>query len=600
MRFNPIFQPVFAASPLGSTLARWYLLACISGFSVACGAPPVDDIPGGDGDGDSSESAGDGDDSSNGGDGDGDGDSTGPVGDQLKLKDVRVTCDESNVGKPVLRRLTQSEAYATLIDAFGLSEQEYPAVRLSPDPTSSLGFTNDAGVLVVGGNTAKELLKTAEDVADLVVGKLSSALPCASAAADRTCAEQYVKDYGRRLFRRTVTDDELARYADYHQSVATRADFATGIKWTTVALIQSPHAFYRSEIGEKHDEGRSLDNFEMASELSYMITGSAPDETLLTAAENGELTEPAARRTQAERLLSSHPDRLRGLTAFFAEWLRYRTVKGQSRVDAQDFAGKISEAMTQETESFINHVVFDTKGTIQDLLTANFSSHNATLSQFYGWGNAGSDTFETVDRPSEYGRGILAQGSLLAGTSHQAASSPTLRGLMFTQHFLCMDRPPPPNVVPTIESTNVESPVNTTREKYEINHRADITCNSCHAKFEPFGYVFEAFDELGRKREMEQTDQGSFPINTVVDDAMLPDGSLKSLSSLDELATMVDSTDDIENCFSGLLAAYMFSGGGGAQCLAEDARAAVAAGTMSIYDYVLALVEAPHFERRKQ
>jgi hypothetical protein len=158
-----------------------------------------------------------------------------------------------------------------------------------------------------------------------------------------------------------------------------------------------------------------------------------------------------------------------------------------------------------------------------------------------------------------------------------------------------MEAPPVPAVVPTIESTNEGKTANTTREKYELNHASpESVCGKCHAQFEPYGYTFEGFDETGRARTMED----GFPIDTVTDKAPLPEGGTAVFANLDEVSQMVNTSKDIQNCVSGLMAAYMFSGSGGASCVAEEARRKVATGEMSIYDYLIELTKTPHFSQR--
>ncbi len=528
----------------------------------------------------------------------GDGDPKGSTGEQVGLADVRSTCGPgaSKVGRPLLRRLTQGETQTTLIDIFGLSG--WGGVKLSPDAASHIGFTNDASVLVVGGNTARELLKTAEDVAQRVASELSTVLPCSATSADRSCVMEYLGKYGKRLFRRPLTEAESTRFADYQQSVASRSDFATGIKWMTVSLIQSPHAFYRSEIGTESAGTYSLDNYEMATELSYMMVGSTPDEALLSKADAGELSDPAVRAAEATRLLTKgqHPRYLDGMRIFFNEWLQYRTVLGQSREDDPTFSEVISPLMVNETRFFLDTLVFGDKGTFADLMTANFTALNGDLAAFYGYGDTASDEWSKVTRPPEYGAGLLVQGSLLASTSHQTRTSPTLRGLMVTERFLCMEPPQVPAVVPTIESTNEGKTANTTREKYELNHAAPGTgCGNCHLQFEPFGYTFEHFDEMGRYRAMED----GFAIDAAVTNAPLPGDTTAPFNDVHEVAQMVMSSTDIQACVSGLMTSYMFSGGGGVNCLSEDDRALAISGEMSIYDYLIGLTRAPHFSSRK-
>jgi len=534
-----------------------------------------------------------------------DGDDGSPVctegcetGIQLSPEQARRVCETSETGPRTLRRLTSFEVRATLQDIFPELGAAWNT-KLSVDISSKLGFSNDSATLVVGGSTAKEMLKTAEDVGDLITanGVFSTILPCADASADAACATEFINARGLRLFRRPLTDEEVSRYVTYQQSVADRADFATGIKWATVALVQSPHAFYRRELGDQDGSTYKLSQYELATELGYVYSGSTPDADLLAAAAAGELATPEQLRAQATRLSTSHPRRLEPMSSFFFQWLQYGKVRGQSRVKEPTFAESISLKMLDETNLFLNTVVYGDNGGVRQLMTANYTALDPALSTFYGFGDVTEGGFARVERPANQGVGILAQGSMLAATSHQEATSPTLRGLLFYTRFLCNSRPKPPDIVPPIEEARGVTEAKTTRQKFE-EHHARGTCASCHKPFEPFGFTMEQFDETGRYRAMEITPGGDQPINTVAT-VTLNDGSTPVLTSLDDVSNLVDSNDDIENCMSGLLAAYAFSGAGGQYCLAEPERKKLASGELSIREFLIELTQAPHFSSRR-
>ncbi|HSC89119.1 MAG TPA: DUF1592 domain-containing protein [Polyangiaceae bacterium] len=521
------------------------------------------------------------------------------MGLQLTPERARLTCEASVSGPRLLRRLTAAEFEATLKDIFPEAGTEW-TTRLSVDVASLLGFSNDASALVVNGSTARELMKTGEDLGALLVSDevLPQVLPCAVEAADEACATEFVNARGMRLFRRPLTTDEVSRYVGYQQSVTERSDFKLGIKWVTMAMVQSPNAVYRSELGKEAEGGAfALDQYELATQLAYVYTGSTPDAALLSAAKDGELKDKEALKAQAQRLLAEHPRRLQAVESFFFEWLEYGKVRGQSRVEQGDFdfAQQISIDMIDETRLFTDQLVFGDKGTVHDLMTSSYTTIGNNLKQFYGYGEVTADGSPTaVARPEGQGIGILAQGSLLAATAHQDYTSPTLRGLLFYRRFLCNSKPKPPDVVPPIEETAGDAAdAKTTRQKFE-EHHALGACGKCHKPFEPFGYTMEQFDETGRWR----ADEDGNAIDTVAE-VVLNDGSTTTVSSLEDLAKLVDENDDIENCMSGLLAAYAFSGAGGQHCLAEPERRQLAAGEISIYDYFIGLTQTPHFSTRR-
>jgi len=275
------------------------------------------------------------------------------------------------------------------------------------------------------------------------------------------------------------------------------------------------------------------------------------------------------------------------LEKFFLEWTGYEKVLGTTKVALLNF-DVVEQSMVKETQNFIAEVVFNTGGNVKDLLTAKYTFVDATLASFYGFGTPGAP-FSKVTRPATAGIGLLAQGSILAGTSHPTQTSPVVRGLLVYANLLCNTRPKPPDVVPKIEDS---PPANTTRERFENAH-AKAACKSCHQFFEPFGYAFEFFDETGRYRANEKT----FAINAAAS-VQLVDGTTVTFNGLDDLATQLAGMQAVTDCVSGLLATYAFAGGGGRTCLAEDARSALAKGTYGLRDYYAQLAGAPSFTRR--
>lgn len=537
-------------------------------------------------------------------------------GDVRGLRDVASVCEETKVGTRLLRRLTRNEADATLRDIFpalatptSLRPLGWGGVKLSVDQVGPTGFTSNAETLVVGAVTARELLRTAEEIGEHITQPevFGTVLPC-STAADAACAAEFVRTYGYRLFRRPLTDQEVSRYADYAMSVAGRSDFAQGIKWATVGLIQSPHSFYRSEIGEEQDGTVRLTQFELATELAYVYGGTTPDAELLRKAEAGELSSTEALKAEAVRQLDrtvaigGAVGKWRALDSFFEEWLEYRRVVGQSRDVAPEFATDLSARMVIETRAFLINLMLGDKGTAQDLLKAPYTIVDGPLATFYGFGDpaagdglADPSAFRRAERPAGQGVGILAQSSILATAAHQTYSSPTLRGLFVYSKLLCNPRPKPPLMIPTIEASSAGADPNaTTREKFEEFHvkQADA-CANCHRNFEPYGFMLEHFDETGRYRAEEKGKPINAEATVSVNGA--PD---TTINGLEELAGLVDETDDIENCISGLMADFYFSGAGATNCLAEEAREKVASGEMSLYDYYIGLVEAPTFTQR--
>jgi hypothetical protein len=163
---------------------------------------------------------------------------------------------------------------------------------------------------------------------------------------------------------------------------------------------------------------------------------------------------------------------------------------------------------------------------------------------------------------------------------------------MVFSRLLCYTTEPPVNV-PTIDMAGVKNP-KTTRELYESAH-LQPACASCHKSFDAFGYAMEHFDERGIYRDTENGE----PINTVAT-AEMADGKKYQFSGFEDMVKQLSTDETVTSCVSGLLAAYAFGGGGGQICLAEQERAALAAGKYGLREYFIQLANAPSFTRRKR
>ncbi len=518
----------------------------------------------------------------------------GPNTSTLGRDAVAARCDTSQLAPPQLRRLTATELDRTLRDVFPSLGAAWSGVRLGADPVSPLGFSNDARTLVVASQTAQELLGTAEDVATaLTTGSaLGVVVPCAAEAAPaRACADKLVQTVGARLFRRAVSSDEASDYGALYDNVAAKSDFVTGARWVLVAMIQSPSAVYRSELGTASAGKRQLTADELASELGYTYGGSVPSAELLAAAARGEFATPAARVAKALELLAT-PHGHEQLQQFLAEWSGYGRVASKTKTTVANFEA-LRSSMLQETQLFLDEAVVNRKGGVKELLTANYTFVDGALAAHYGFGAASGSGFMQVDRPLGRGLGLLAQGSILAGSAHSDASSPTLRGLVVYEKLLCHQKPLPPPNIPTIEAPSPGA--KTTRQRYEQSHGANPSCQACHKFFDPVGFGFEHFDEAGRYR----ADEAGLGLDTTGQVLSYPDGApVFQLDGLEDLASKLAERAEVADCVSGLAAAYAFAGAGGRTCLAEAARTAFASGKIGVLDYFAELAGTPGFAER--
>jgi Protein of unknown function (DUF1588)/Protein of unknown function (DUF1592)/Protein of unknown function (DUF1595)/Protein of unknown function (DUF1587) len=496
-------------------------------------------------------------------------------------------CGASKVGAPRLRRLSRDELTATLGDVFPEVKGMWTSV-LSADAISSHGFDNDSTLLIVGKQTADELNRTGDAIGKAISGAaLSTLLPCSSASPDAACAGQFIDKYGKRMFRRALSGPERERYLALFQQVAAAKDFPTAIGFVTNALSQSPHFVYRREVGTASGKRYQLSPAELATQLAYDFTGTGPSDALLARAEAGELSSPAALEAAARELLATE----RGLSTvekFFSSWLGYSRASSVTKTNAPEFA-TLRDQMVAETRFFLGEVVVTQRGGLNQLLTAPFTTPSASLATFYGLSAPASD-YAVVQRPAGRGLGILAQASLLSVLAAPNASSPTRRGVMVMERFLCRERPPVPADVPEIKPPQPGQL--TTRQRYETAH-ATGGCKVCHDRFDPIGFGFEHFDEVGRYRDQD----GGLPVDSA---SYVPtadgQGRLFEFATLDELAHGLAAQKLPYECATGFVSTYVY--GAAEACLGETKRGAFIDQQLGFIDYFASLAAEPHFSQR--
>lgn len=498
-----------------------------------------------------------------------------------------LACDEAKVGAPTLRLLTRAELENSLRDIFPEVAGQW-SNALPSNTLSVHGFENDAGG-TVGQQLAEGMLETAEAVATAVTGgSLANVLPCSVNAPDRSCAASFVETYGRRLFRRPLNAAEQERYLGFFDSAASQTDFSTALKWVLVGLIQSPHAVYRSEIGQVAGDTRALTAFETATELAYTFTGTTPSEELLARAEQGDLGDLAE---QARQMLQTSAGR-ETLHRFFEAYTGYPRSQAKAKPNASNNGVQYADVrsdMVRETRSFIDSVLFEHGGGVGELLTSALTYPSTRLASFYGIDQPASD-HSAVERAAGQGIGLLAQGSFLASHANSDASSPTQRGVFVFTKMLCQPKPPLPDNVPQLP--DVQPDVQTTRQRYEDSHSAQEGCAGCHLLFDPIGFAFEHYDEAGRYRSME----GTLPIDAS-GTYNLPSGTELSFQGLEELAQGLAEDPVVQECVAAYLATYAFGTSEG--CLGASQVAALQAGEIGLVEAFARLAAEPHFTQRR-
>jgi hypothetical protein len=364
----------------------------------------------------------------------------------------------------------------------------------------------------------------------------------ATPAGDAACVRKFVTAFGRRAWRRPLTDAEVTRYVDLAVLAGkTTGDPYQGLAHASVALLESPHFIYRVELGQPDPAAQGRFRFtghEMASRLSYLLTGSTPDAELLDAADRGQLDSPEAIEAQARRLLRA-PAARAGLAVYAREFLNLDDFLAKSASDPRYTEG-LRRAMGEEVIHLFQAQLAPGSDAL-DILDSRKSFVNAELAAFYGLPgvSAGAGVEATLPDQSPRG-GLLGTGAFLAMTSlsktEEKSTSPTARGLMVNEAILCRDIPPPP---PGVKDPSAIDASKLTKRELLERHRSDPGCAACHALFDPLGYAFENFDWIGAERQL---DNGR-PVDTT---GVFEGHAFKNAR---ELLTYVKSMPDAQTCF---------------------------------------------------
>lgn len=401
-------------------------------------------------------------------------------------------------GPSPTRRLTRAEYNATVREL--LDDESAPADAFPPEPRA-LGFHGIAEAQTVTVLLAEGYMSAAKSLAREATADVEGLLGCDPSQS--TCVEDFVEQFGGLAYRRPLKDSEIDALVEVFAWGRDNLTVTDGIQMVLEVLLQSPDFLYRPEFGADEVEPGilRLSSWEMATRLSYLFTGTMPDDELRRAATADELKTPEQLLAQAKRLLETDAAR-DTFRNFHAQWLDLEGVDHIER-DAgvyDGFTDEIPHLMRQETEAFIEHVLFEDDGSLRTLLTAPYTLVNAQLAEFYGLPAPQGEGFQVVDTSAAKRAGLLTQGSLLAHHAQPLQTSPVHRGKFIRESILCqMLKPPPADLV--IEPPDLD-PDLTTRERFNA-HSEDPSCSGCHRLMDPLGLGFEHFDPVGRYRESE-------------------------------------------------------------------------------------------------
>ncbi len=311
-------------------------------------------------------------------------------------------------------------------------------------------------------------------------------------------AERILRSFTRRAFRRTVTDDDIKPFVNLvKKKLAEKHSFEQAVRTGLTAVMLSPEFLYLREKPGK------LDDFALASRLSYFLWSTMPDEDLLILAERGQLGQQDTLRRQVERMLN-HPKAAAFTENFVGQWLGLRDIDftEPSHILYPEFDHLLRVSMVRETELFFAELLKNDLS-LTNFVASDFSMLNGRLTKHYGIPGVEGYSFSKVPLPPESHRGgVLTMASVLKVTANGTTTSPVTRGAWVLDRILGTPPPKPPPDVPAVEPDIRGA---TTIREQLAKHRQVASCATCHSKIDPPGFALESFDVIGGWRDHYRT-----------------------------------------------------------------------------------------------
>jgi hypothetical protein len=341
------------------------------------------------------------------------------------------------------------------------------------------------------------------------------------ALSDDEAAHRVLHRFLMRAYRRPPTDAEMrAVMGLYHDYREQGSSFEPSIISVLPAVLVSPKFLLRTEAGVDTTRAYRVNDWELASRLSYFLWSSMPDDALLELAESGQLHAPDVLDGQVMRMLADPRAESLG-EDFAAQWLSTRLIGTRVRLDPIDnpwCTDSLMAAMRDETSLFFMSLLRENRP-VSELIDADYTFMNEELaSTLYGRKDIRGPQMRRVSLHDPNRGGILTQPSVLTVTSSYKRTSPIKRGVYVLDQVLGTPPPPPPPNAGELDERLRESEHLSFREKLAL-HSKHASCRACHAQIDPMGFAMENFDYFGRWRESYRR---SKPIDA---SATLADGS---------------------------------------------------------------------------
>lgn len=458
-------------------------------------------------------------------------------------------------GEFVIRRLTKVEYGNTLRDLLGVDPSIAAAL---PDEVFGEGYLNSISPL-----QSEKYLEIANEVLERILAskgrpptevqrRLFGDMPTPGSNL-RTAAKTVASKLARSAYRRPASEAELdllVRVFDLGQE--NQLDYSESLRLMLKAVLVSPQFLFITP--EKEPEaGKTiamLDDYQLASRLSYLLWATMPDAELSALADNGTLHEPAILQLQVKRLLAD--PRSRALfDGFGAQWLGLLGLESKTFDTAMfpQMTAEMRASMVDEARLFFDSMIRENRSVV-GFVDSDYTFLNGTLAELYGLEKTVTGPEMRKVKLEDANRGgILGMPGILATTSFPNRTSAVKRGVWVLEQVLGEQVPPPPPNVPPLEKQDKQSVENLTlRQRTEL-HRTDAACANCHKILDPIGFGLENFDAIGRWRDLDDT-------GGAIDAAGELPGDKRFSSPRELKAIIAERKDELARNFTHKLLAY--------------------------------------------
>lgn len=430
-----------------------------------------------------------------------------------------------HAGPAVLRRLNRAEYSASVRDLLDIHFDAGEA--LPSDGSGGEGFDNASETLFISPIHAEKYMDAARVAVEYAFADPRSLRRFLVAEPDEktspeVAARLVIEDFLPRAFRRSIPESEILEYlALFHAAYKADPSFMVAIRLTLQAVLISPKFLFIAEEPNFDSKPHKVTDHELASRLSYFLWGSLPDDELLKAADEGNLSDSRILQEQFKRMLGSQNSRkVRNFSQNFVEqWLGTRALGREFKPDKsiRGYDSELEGGMKYEPVFFFHEILTENRSLL-DLLKADYTYVNRRLARHYRIKGEFREQPKRVELTDENRRGgLLSMAAVLAVSSYPHRTSPVLRGKWILETILGDPPPPPPPNVPELEESASSVSSESLRQRLEL-HRQNVACAQCHDRIDPLGFGLENYGVLGRWRD-------KYEGHTVDARGALPDGT---------------------------------------------------------------------------